>query len=155
MPVRVVIGSDHAAYDIKTEMVKFLESEEMKAVVSSVIDIGPANADRVDYPDYAEKGCAVVLAKEADFGILLCGSGIGICISANKIKGIRAALCHDNYTAKVSRQHNDANVICAGARTTGPEVIKDMIRAFLTTGFDGGRHAERVEKIHALEKSNQ
>ena len=145
---KIAIGSDHAAYDLKVEIVTFLK----KHPGWEVVDVGPFDRERVDYPDYAEKVCALINSKEADCGILFCGTGIGISISANKINGIRAALCHDHFTAKMSRMHNDANVVCCGARVTGPEVIAEIVETFLLTPFEGGRHAGRVAKIMALEK---
>ena len=112
-----------------------------------IIDMGPDSADRVDYPDYAKKCAQAVLEDKGSFGILICGTGIGISISANKVPGIRAALCHDHYTAKFTRLHNDANILCFGERVVGKGVIADMIEAFANTEFEGGRHAERVAKI--------
>lgn len=142
---KIAIGSDHAAYEMKAEMLKFLQSKG-----HSVVDCGTFSNDRVDYPDYAAVVCGMVNKKEVDYGVLFCGTGIGISISANKIQGIRAALCHDHYTAQMAREHNDANVICAGARVTGSEVVKDMLEVFLATPFAGQHHTARVEKIMAL-----
>lgn len=155
MALRVAIGSDHAAFDVKQEIVQFLESAEMRPFVSVVTDVGPSNADRVDYPDYAAKCAAEINEGRSDCGVLLCGTGIGISIAANKVKGIRAALCHDHFTAKMCREHNDANIMCAGARTTGIEVIKEMVAVYLATPFGGGRHADRVAKISALEADSK
>eukprot|EP00758_Cryptobia_borreli_P000911 Tbor_TRINITY_DN1748_c0_g1::TRINITY_DN1748_c0_g1_i1::g.21330::m.21330/K01808/rpiB; ribose 5-phosphate isomerase B len=144
---RVAVSCDHAAFHAKQEIVAFLKDNKDL----SVIDCGPQDDSRVDYPDFAEKACKLVIAGEVDCAVLLCGSGIGISIAANKVTGIRAALCHDHYTSKMCREHNDANVICAGARTTGIEVIKEMVSVFLTTPFAGGNHANRVAKIHQIE----
>lgn len=144
-PVSVVIGCDHGAVDMKDEIVVLLQANGF-----AVTDVGTHSKDSVDYPDFAAAACAKIVAGEAKFGVLLCGTGIGISIAANKCAGIRAALCHDHYTAKLSREHNDANVICAGARTTGIEVVKEMVLTFLATPFAGGRHEGRVQKIMAL-----
>ena len=136
------IATDHAGYAVKAyvkEYVRFLGHE--------IIDLGPDSADRVDYPDFAKKCAHKVIEDKGSFGILICGTGIGISISANKVPGIRAALCHDHYTAKLTRQHNDANILCFGERVVGKGVIEDMISAFCETEFEGGRHAGRVEKI--------
>jgi ribose 5-phosphate isomerase B len=143
----VVIGCDHAAVPMKDELRAFIE-----AMGAKVIDVGTHGTDRVDYPDVAVELCTHVVNGDAQKGVLLCGSGIGVSITANKVDGIRAALCHDHYTAKMCREHNDANVLCAGARTTGIEVVKDMVEIFLATEFAGGRHAGRVEKIMAVQK---
>jgi len=147
----VAIGCDHAAVDMKNEVKKHLEAT---LKVEKVVDIGVHTADRCDYPDKAAEVCQLIQKKEVEIGILLCGSGIGISIAANKHNGIRAALCHDYYCAQMAREHNDANVFCAGARTTGPEVIKQMVSKFLSTPFMvEGNHKGRVAKISALEQS--
>ncbi len=138
------IATDHAGYAVKAYI-----KEVVTGLGHEIIDLGPDSADRVDYPDYAKKCAEAVLADEGSFGILVCGTGIGISISANKIQGIRAALCHDHYTAKLTRQHNDANILCFGERVVGKGVIEDMIEVFANTEFEGGRHAGRVAKIEA------
>ncbi len=112
-----------------------------------IIDLGPDSADRVDYPDYAHKCAHAVIADTGSFGILICGTGIGISIAANKVQGIRAALCHDAYTAEMSRAHNDANILAFGERVVGKGVVESIIAAFCETEFEGGRHAGRVNKI--------
>jgi ribose 5-phosphate isomerase B len=142
----VVVGCDHAAVDMKNEIAKFLKAENY-----NVIDVGTDSTDSVDYPDYSAALCARVVSGEASLGFLFCGSGVGVSIAANKVNGIRAALCYEHYTAKMAREHNDANVMCAGARVTGIEVVKDMVQTFLATPFAGGKHANRVEKIMALQ----
>jgi len=116
--------------------------------------MGTFNEDSVDYPDYAERVAAAVNRGEAERGILVCGSGIGIMIAANKINGIRCALAWNEETARLARQHNDANIVAVGGRTTAPEVISEIVRAFLTTEFAGGRHSVRIEKISRLEQQN-
>ena len=136
------IATDHAGFAIKSFVVTYLQTQG-----HTVVDLGPANDERVDYPDFAQKCAKSVLEDKGSFGILICGTGIGISIAANKIKGIRAALCHDAYTASMSRAHNDANILCFGERVVGKGVIESILDAFSTTSFEGGRHANRVAKI--------
>ena len=144
---RIVIASDHAGFDLKQLIGQWLaERSDVEP-----LDLGPASAERCDYPDYAAAVGRAVGHGEADLGILVCGSGIGISIAANKLPGVRAALCHDATTGALARRHNDANVLCLGARIVGEEVARDTVAAFLEAAFEGGRHAERVGKIHALE----
>ncbi len=147
--MKFYIGSDHAGYTIKGQVIEMLKSRGHE-----VVDMGPQSADRVDYPDYAEKVSKAVAKEKGSFGILICGTGIGMSIAANKIDGIRAAHCHDYYTAQMARAHNDANILCFGERVSGPGVIESMIDAFCSTEFEGGRHTGRVEKIMALQKSH-
>lgn len=142
MSKKFYIATDHAGFEIK-DYVK----EIVTGLGHEIVDLGPDSADRVDYPDYAKKCAEAVLSDAGSFGILICGTGIGISIAANKVPGIRAALCHDHYTAKLTRQHNDANILCFGERVVGKGVIEDMIEAFASTEFEGGRHAGRVAKI--------
>ena len=142
MSKKFYIATDHAGYAIKAYV-----KEIMTDLGHTVIDLGPDSADRVDYPDYAKKCAHAVLEDNGSFGILICGTGIGISISANKVAGIRAALCHDNYTAKLTRLHNDANILCFGERVVGKGVIADMLETFANTEFEGGRHAGRIAKI--------
>jgi ribose 5-phosphate isomerase B len=136
------IATDHAGYAVKAYVKEFVIS-----LGHQIVDLGPDSADRVDYPDFAKKCANAVIADEGSFGILICGTGIGISISANKVPGIRAALCHDHYTAMLTRQHNDANILCFGERVVGKGVIEEMIEVFANTEFEGGRHAGRVSKI--------
>ena len=147
--MKLIIGSDHGAVELKEE-VKNLLTEEFPDV--EVEDVGTHGTTSVDYPDIAQKVCTPVAEGKADRGIVMCGTGIGISIAANKIEGIRAALCHETYTAKMSRQHNNANVLAMGGRTTGVEIAKEIVRTWMTTEFLGGRHERRVNKIMALEK---
>jgi len=144
MSKKFYIATDHAGYAIKA-YVKDIVTE----LGHKIIDLGPDSADRVDYPDFAKKCAQSVLADKGSFGILICGTGIGISIAANKIAGIRAALCHDGYTAKLTRQHNDANILCFGERVVGKGVIEDMLEAFCSTEFEGGRHTGRIAKIES------
>ena len=146
--MKITIGSDHGAVQLK---------EEVKLVLKEfgdieVKDVGTFGTDSVDYPDIAEKVCADVTSGAADRGIVLCGTGIGISIAANKIKGIRCALCNDVYSAKMSCHHNDANVLAMGGRVLGFGPAGEIVRAWVTTEFDGGRHERRVGKIAALEE---
>ena len=147
MSNKIIIGSDHGGYDLKQEIITFLQNE----MNYEVNDMGCYDKNSVDYPDIAESVCNEV-KKTGLFGILICGTGIGISISANKINGIRCALCSDEYSAKMTRHHNDANVLALGGRTVGPELAKSIVQTFLTNDFDGGRHEKRVNKIKLLEE---
>ena len=144
MSKKFYIATDHAGYAVKAYIKEFVSS-----LGHEIIDLGPDSADRVDYPDFAKKCADAVLSDEGSFGILVCGTGIGISMAANKIPGIRAALCHDHYTAMLTRQHNDANILCFGERVVGKGVMEDMIEVFANTEFEGGRHAGRVAKLEA------
>lgn len=146
--MNITIGSDHGAVALKEEVKMVLkEYEDIK-----VTDVGTFGTTSVDYPDIAEKVCADVVSGKADRGIVLCGTGIGISIAANKIKGIRCALCNDVYSAKKSRQHNDANVLAMGGRVLGFGPAGEIVRAWVEGEFEGGRHERRVNKIAALEE---
>lgn len=146
--MKIVIGCDHGALALKDEVKKVLaEYPDVE-----VNDVGTFTEDSVDYPDIAEKVCAEITSGRSERGIVLCGTGIGISIAANKIHGIRAALCNDVYSAKMSRQHNNANVLAMGGRVTGFGPADEIVRAWLTTEFEGGRHERRVNKIMALEE---
>ncbi len=140
--MKIYIATDHAAFCIKEDVKKILNS-----LGYEVIDLGPNSDKRVDYPDYAHKLCEVVLKDPKSQGVLICGSGIGMSITANKHIGIRAALCHDAYTAQMAREHNDANVLCFGQRVVGLGTIESICLAWSKSSFEGGRHALRVEKI--------
>ncbi|HFB54059.1 MAG TPA: ribose 5-phosphate isomerase B [Sulfurimonas autotrophica] len=139
------IGTDHAGIELKDWTVELLKSKGFE-----VVDFGPFSKDRVDYPDYAHKVARAVIENSDTQGILICGSGIGMSMAANKHHGIRAALCHDAYTAKVAREHNDANILCFGERIVGKGVAESIIDAWLANSFEGGRHVQRVEKIEAV-----
>ncbi len=140
--MKFYIATDHAGFPLKAFVIDYLTNKGHETV-----DLGPASDARVDYPDLAQKCANAVMSDNGSFGILICGTGIGISIAANKIKGIRAALCHDAYTASMSRAHNDANILCFGERVVGKGVIESMLDAFCNTSFEGGRHANRVGKI--------
>ena len=145
--MNITIGSDHGAVELKDEVKMVLR--EFDGV--HVRDVGTFGRDAVDYPDIAREVCADVTSGRADRGILLCGTGVGISIAANKIDGIRAALCGDVYTAMMSRRHNDANVLVLGGRVLGFGPAGEIVRAWMRTEFEGGRHMRRIEKIMALE----
>ena len=139
---KVFLGSDHAGYALKEVLEGALGELGHEAV-----DLGTHDAERVDYPDFGHRVAEAVLAHEGSLGLLVCGSGIGISIAANRHAGVRAALCHDSYSARLSREHNDANVLCLGARVIGEGLARDVLEAFLGGRFEGGRHAARVAKI--------
>ncbi|PYG89541.1 ribose 5-phosphate isomerase B [Ruminiclostridium sufflavum DSM 19573] len=143
----IAIGSDHAGYLLKADIIKFLESKGLQ-----VKDFGTNSCESVDYPDFGQAVAEAVSSKECEKGIIICGTGIGISISANKVPGIRAAICTDSYMARMSRQHNDANVLAIGERVVGPGVAFDIIETWLDTEFLGGRHQNRVNKISNIEK---
>ena len=144
--MKIAIGCDHGALALKESVKKVLAELGME-----IDDVGTYTEDSVDYPDVAEKVCGKVVSGEAERGVVLCGTGIGISIAANKIKGIRCALCGDVFSARMARAHNDANVLALGGRVLGPELAGDVVRTFFTQDFEGGRHARRVGKIMALE----
>ncbi len=146
--MKIAIGSDHAGFELKEELKKFLCTQ------FDIIDVGTNSTESVDYPDFAKKVCDLILKKDADLGILICGTGIGMSITANKFKGIYAALCYDRNTANLARSHNNANVLCIGGRTTRVEDAKEIVNVFLNTPFDGGRHERRINKIMDIENSN-
>ena len=143
--MRIAIGSDHAGFDLKGLLV-----EHLAAAGPEVTDLGTETADSVDYPDYGEAIGRAVADGRAEFGIGVCGSGIGICMAAGKVPGVRAATVHDVTSARLSRAHNDANVMCVGQRFIGPQVALDAVDAFLGAAFEGGRHQRRVDKIDAI-----
>ncbi len=146
--MRVVIGSDHAGFHLKEALKKALG-----AWGHEVDDVGTHTLDSVDYPDFAVAVSRKVVAGGAGtLGVILCGSGIGVSIAANKVKGIRAARCDEPYSAQMARRHNDANVLCMGERVVGPGVAEMTLKLFLDTPFEGGRHAARVAKIDALDE---
>ena len=146
--MNITIGSDHGAVALKDEVKMVLkEYEDIK-----VTDVGTFGTESVDYPDIAEKVCADVTSGKADLGIVLCGTGIGISIAANKVKGIRCALCNDVYSAKKAREHNNANVLAMGGRVLGFGPAGEIVRAFVESSFEGGRHVRRVNKIMAIEQ---
>jgi len=140
--MKFFVATDHAGIELKDYTVELLREKGHE-----VEDMGPYSKDRVDYPDYAHKVASAVLANSDAHGILICGSGIGMSMAANRHEGIRAALCHDAYTAMVARGHNDANILCFGERIVGKGVAESILDAWIDGSFDGGRHCGRVEKI--------
>lgn len=143
----IAIGSDHGGFELKNHIKKHLEDRGLEFK-----DFGVYNEDSVDYPDCAKPVCKAVLSGECERGILLCGTGIGISIAANKHSGIRAALCTNVFSAKMAKEHNNANIICLGGRVTGCELAFMIVDAWLDAEFAGGRHAKRIAKIHEIEK---
>ncbi len=140
--MRIIIASDHAGLDYKELIIKHLTNKGME-----VEDYGPYTPDSFDYPDSAHKVAIALKDKKADFGILICGTGIGISIAANRHNEIRAALCTDEFQAKATREHNNANVLCLGARVVGQGLALSIVDTFFSTEFEGGRHLKRIEKI--------
>jgi ribose 5-phosphate isomerase B len=146
----IAIGSDHVAFSFKEELKDYLVEKGYE-----VKDFGTFGCERVDYCDYGFRVAESVSAGECESGIACCGTGVGIAISANKVKGIRAAVCSEPYSAKLSRQHNDCNVLALGSRVVGIELAKMIVDVWLTTGFEGGRHASRIEKIARYEQEHE
>jgi ribose 5-phosphate isomerase B len=144
----IAFGNDHSAVELKKELIPYIESKGYK-----VVNLGTDETASVDYPVYGEKVARYVAEGKADFGIAVCGTGLGISLAANKVRGIRACVCSEPYTAKYSRLHNNCNVLCFGARVIGPELAKMIIDEFLGTEFEGGRHARRVDMIMAIERN--
>ncbi len=146
--MKIALGSDHAGFKLKT-----LLAEKLKNDGHDVLDLGAYSLDPVDYPDFGEAVGKAVAGGEADFGVACCGTGIGISIAANKVKGIRAAVVHDVTSAMLAREHNNANIICFGARLLGESVALDALDAFISADFEGGRHERRIAKLTALDAS--
>ena len=144
--MRIAVASDHRGVRVKDQIVA-----QVRALGHDVDDCGPFDTESVDYPDYARIVASAIAAGTADRGILICGSGMGMCIAANKFPGVRAVTCHDDFTAEMSRRHNDANVMCLSADLLGDRLLTRIVETWLSTAFEGGRHARRVEKIRAIE----
>ena len=148
MNIKIAIASDHAGYDLKEEIKEHLVDRGIE-----FIDFGTNNStDSVNYPDFAHALCSSIQRGETERGILVCGTGIGMSMAANKHTGIRAACCSDTFSARLTRTHNDANVLCFGARVVGIGVATDLVDVFIDTEFEGGRHTKRVEMLNALDK---
>ncbi|MCL4425452.1 MAG: ribose 5-phosphate isomerase B [Firmicutes bacterium] len=145
--MKVALGADHGGYALKEYVKKVLAEDSVE-----FHDFGTFSEDSVDYPDYAQKVAEEVAAGNFERGILICGTGIGMEIAANKVPGVRAALVHDVYSAQATRQHNDANILTMGGRVIGPALAGAIVKAWLSSRFEGGRHARRLEKIRALER---
>lgn len=144
--MKIAISSDHGGNNLRREIMALLDELNI-----SYEDFGPTTNDSVDYPDYAKPVAEKVAAGEFDRGILICGTGIGISIAANKVKGVRCALVHDVFSAKATRCHNDSNVLAMGERVIGPGLAREIVMTWLNTEFEGGRHTQRIEKISKLE----
>ena len=145
--MKIAIGSDHVGLELKPIIIEYLET-----LGHEVEDFGPFTAERTDYPVYGKKVAEEVVSGNFDLGILICGTGVGISIAANKVKGIRAVVCSEPYSAQLSRQHNDTNVLAFGARVIGLELAKMIVDAWLSAEFEGGRHQGRVDAIGAIEQ---
>jgi ribose 5-phosphate isomerase B len=143
--LKIALGSDHAGFQLKESLKRYLEGRDLKYT-----DFGVFNLDSSDYPEYAYKVANAIIQKDYDRGILICGTGIGMCMTANKIKGIRAALAYDIKTAQLSRLHNDANILCLGGRETKESQAMDIVDIWLNTSFEGGRHQRRLDLISKL-----
>ena len=145
--MRIGIGNDHSALELKAEIIEFLKEKGHE-----VVDFGTDSSESCDYPKYGEAVGRAVAAKEVDCGILICGTGLGISLAANKVKGVRAAVCSEPFTAKMSRAHNDCNVLAFGARVVGAELAKMIVDVWPNTEFEGGRHQRRVDMIMEIEE---
>ena len=145
--MKIAIGCDHGGFNLKQEIIKYLKSENYE-----VKDFGTNSTESCDYPDYALPVAESVSKGEYEFGILICGTGIGVGISANKVPGIRAALCSDTFSAHATREHNNANILTMGERVVGPGLALDIVKTFLSSEFQGGRHTRRIDKITEIEK---
>jgi ribose 5-phosphate isomerase B len=147
IPMRLVLGSDHAGYELKQQLV-----ESLRALGYEVLDVGTNSTAAVDYPDYAEAVAGAMTDGRAERGILICGSGVGACVAVNKVPGIRAAICHDGYSAHQGVEHDDMNVLVLGARVIGSALARDLVRDYLGAKFSGeARHVRRLEKVKAIE----
>ena len=147
--MKIAIGNDHAATALKFEIMEYV-----KGLGHEVVNFGTDGNDSCDYPEFGEKVGRAVVAGEADCGILICGTGVGISIAANKVNGVRAAVCSDCATARLVKEHNNANVLAFGARIVGSELAKDMVKAYLEAEFGGERHQRRIDMLHDIEKRN-
>ena len=145
--MKIAIGCDHGGFELKNEIIQFLENEKHE-----VKDFGTYSTGSCDYPDIALPVAEAVVAKEYEFGILICGTGIGIGIAANKVPGIRAALCSDTFSAHATREHNNANILTMGQRVVGTGLALDIVKTFITSKFEGDRHQNRIDKISEIEK---
>ncbi len=148
--MRIAIGSDHAGYDLKEAVAPLLRAEGHE-----LVDVGTNSEDSVDYPDFASRAARMVAEGEADRGVIVCGSGVGVSIVANKVDGIRAVNAHDPEEAEMSRRHNDANIVTLAGRRIPPDDAAAIVERFLATDFEGGRHERRVEKITAVERGEE
>lgn len=145
--MRIALGSDHGGINLKRSIIDYLVSEGHE-----IKDFGTDSSDSCDYPDFALPVAESIVAKEFDLGILICGTGIGISIAANKVTGVRAALCHNTFSAHATREHNNANILAMGERVVGTGLALDIVKTFINTEFEGGRHQTRIDKISQIEK---
>jgi len=145
--MKIALGSDHAGFELKEDLRAYLADLEIEG-----LDLGAYSPDAVDYPDVAAQVAQKVSRGEVERGLLICGAGIGMSIAANRFPGVRAALCHDSFTARVSREHNDANILVLGGRLIGKGLAREILQIWLKTEFQGGRHQRRLDKITALEE---
>jgi len=146
--MKIAVGADHAGFPLKGTLVEFLKSEGHE-----VVDLGTYSTDPVDYPDFSKAVGEALLSQKAERGLIVCGSGVGACVAANKLPGIRAALCHDSYSARQGVAHDDVNVLCLGARVIGPALALEVLRVWLSARFsEGERHKRRLAKIELLEQ---
>ncbi|MEE1101425.1 MAG: ribose 5-phosphate isomerase B [Agathobacter sp.] len=148
--MRIAIGNDHAAVELKQEIKEYVES-----LGHEVVNFGTDSNESCNYPEFGEKVGMAVVSGEYDCGILICGTGVGISIAANKVNGVRAAVCSDVATARLVKQHNNANIIAFGARIVGNELAKDIVKAYLEAEFEGGRHQTRIDMFSEIEKRNK
>ena len=145
--MKIAIGNDHVAVEMKNHITKYLEEKGHE-----IVNFGTDSTDRCDYPVYGKRVAEAVASGECERGILICGTGIGISLAANKVKGIRAAVCSESYSAKLTRQHNDANIIAFGARVIGIATAEMIVDEFINTEYEGGRHQRRIDMITAIER---
>ncbi len=145
--MKIALGADHGGVHLKDQIAKWLRELGHEA-----LDLGTQGEASVDYPDYARKVAEAVAARKADCGVLVCGTGQGMCMTANRVPGVRAGVVSDEFSARMIRAHNDANVLCLGERVVGPGLARSLLEAFLNTPFEGGRHEKRVQKIKEMEK---
>jgi ribose 5-phosphate isomerase B len=149
--MKIAIGSDHAGFELKEDIKAYLK----ELGIHEFMDCGTYDTTSVDYPDFGIKVAKAITNGEVERGILICGTGIGMSMVAGKVKGVRAALCQDLYTARMSREHNDANILVMGGRIVGKGLAREMVKVWLTTGFEGGRHRKRLEKIEKLTEERE
>jgi ribose 5-phosphate isomerase B len=147
--MKIAIASDHAGFELKNSILSYLKENG-----HTVKDFGTYSSERADYPEYGQKASMAVVSGEYERGILICGTGVGMSITANKIHGIRAVVCSESYSAILSRQHNDANILCLGGRVVGPGLANHIVEEWLSAVFQGGRHADRLALISEIEKDN-
>lgn len=148
--MKIAIGSDHVGFELKPAIVDYL-----KTLGHDVTDFGPYTTERTDYPTYGKKVAEAVAAGDFDGGVLICGTGVGISITANKVRGIRAVVCSEPYSAKLSKMHNNTNIVAFGSRVVGQELAKMIVKEWLDATFEGGRHANRIKMIEAVEVENK